>query len=49
MLITLTFAEDKGGTLMTLRQTQIPSETARQSHTHGWTGSFDRLEQYLAA
>ena len=49
MLITLTFTKDKSGTLMTLRQTQIPSESAHQSHTEGWTGSFDRLEQYLAA
>lgn len=49
MLIALTFAEDKDGTLMTLTQTQIPNESARQSHTHGWNGSFDRLERFLAS
>lgn len=48
MLITLEFAEDKGGTLMTLVQERIPSEKSRASHTHGWEGSFNGLEAYLA-
>ncbi len=49
MLITLTFTEVTGGTLMTLVQERIPTETARQSHNEGWTGSFNRLEKFLAA
>lgn len=49
MLVTLSFVEDKGGTLMTLVQTRVPNETARQSHNMGWTGSFERLERHLAA
>lgn len=49
MLVSLDFAEDKGGTLLTLVQERIPTETARERHTEGWQGSFDRLETYLAA
>jgi len=49
MLVTLTFVEDKGGTLLTLVQERIPTESARASHNHGWEGSFEKLERYLAA
>ena len=49
MLVTLSFAEVEGGTLMTLVQERIPRETARQAHSEGWTGSLKRLERYLAA
>lgn len=49
MLVTVTFAEVSGGTLMTLVQERLPRETARQSHKEGWTGSFNRLEKFLAA
>lgn len=49
MLVTLTFAEVEGGTLMTLVQERIPRETARQAHKEGWTSAFTCLEGYLAA
>jgi uncharacterized protein YndB with AHSA1/START domain len=49
MLVALNFAEDKGGTLMTLVQERIPSEQSRASHTHGWEGSFRKLEAFLSA
>ena len=49
MLVTLTFTEVGDGTLMTLVQEQVPSESARAAHNEGWTGSFKRLEKLLAA
>ena len=49
MLVTVSFAELEGGTLMTLVQERVPSESARQAHEGGWTGSLKRLERYLAA
>ena len=49
MLVTLTFAEDKGGTLLTLLQENIPTESAREHHTHGWNGAFNCLDGFLAA
>ena len=49
MLVTLDLAEAPGGTSMTLVQEHVPTETARGHHEQGWTGSFERLEQYLSA
>lgn len=49
MLVTLDFTEERGGTLLSLTQTKVPSERARDSHTEGWTGSFDCLADYLAS
>ncbi len=49
MLVTLDFAEDKGGTLMTLLQERIPSKSAREMHNQGWNSTLSCLEIYLAA
>ncbi len=48
--LALTF-EDHGGkkTKMTLRQSVFESVTARDMHQGGWSSSFDRLAEYLAA
>jgi uncharacterized protein YndB with AHSA1/START domain len=46
-LVTVTFKDDNGGTLMTLLHEQFFDEDARDRHNAGWTGTMDRLEQYL--
>jgi uncharacterized protein YndB with AHSA1/START domain len=47
-LVTVTFAEQKGKTLMTFRQVPFQSVEERDGHRGGWTSSFDRLEDYVA-
>lgn len=47
-LVTLTFKDDGGGTLMTLTHEQFFDEAARDSHQGGWNGAMDKLEMYLA-
>ncbi len=50
-LITLTFARDGAGTLMTFRQEGFVSAETRDGHNRGWNGegaSFDRLAAFLA-
>lgn len=49
MLVTLTFEEREGGTLVTLRQTGFHSIADRDGHGVGWSGTFDRLLDYLTA
>jgi uncharacterized protein YndB with AHSA1/START domain len=47
-LVTVTFKPDGEGTLMTLLHEQFFDEDARDRHNAGWTGSFDKLEKFLA-
>ncbi len=47
-LVTVTFKDDNGGTLMTLLHEQFFDEDARDRHNAGWTGTMERLEKYLA-
>ena len=47
-LVTITFKDDGGGTLMTLTHEQFFDEAARDSHQGGWNGAMDKLEKYLA-
>jgi uncharacterized protein YndB with AHSA1/START domain len=47
-LVTITFEEDGGKTLMTFRQTPFQSIAERDGHRLGWNGSFDRLMAALA-
>lgn len=47
-LVTLTFKNDNGGTLMTLLHEQFFDADARDRHNAGWTGTMDKLEKYLA-
>jgi uncharacterized protein YndB with AHSA1/START domain len=49
-LVTVTF-EDLGGTRtrLTLRHERFWSEPAAISHTGGWTGSLERLLQFISA
>jgi len=48
MLITVTFRRLGKQTEMTLRQENFENAERRDSHQHGWTGSFDKLAEYLA-
>ena len=56
MLTTVSFAEQKGGTLVTVQWIPIDAteeerrtfEAGRDSMQQGWSGTFEQLEQYLA-
>jgi uncharacterized protein YndB with AHSA1/START domain len=49
MLLTVTFEEKDGKTLLTMRQS-LPLELARQlGAPQGWNTSFDKLEAHLAS
>jgi uncharacterized protein YndB with AHSA1/START domain len=47
-LVTITFAEEPGKTMMTLHQAIFESVERRDGHRGGWTSSFDRLVEHLA-
>ena len=49
MLVTIELRPAKGGTNLTLIHERLPSDSARDKHQFGWTGSLDSLEQFLAA
>ena len=47
-LVTVLIEPDGDGSLLTLTHEQFFDEAARDRHSHGWTGSLDKLERYLA-
>jgi uncharacterized protein YndB with AHSA1/START domain len=47
-LVTVTFAEQNGKTLMTFRHEPFRSVEEREGHKGGWTSTFDRLDEHLA-
>lgn len=47
-VVTVTFKDDSGGTLMTLQHEQFFDDDARDRHQAGWNGTMDRLEKFLA-
>jgi hypothetical protein len=47
-LVTVEFAPDGTGTLLTLTHAQFFDEPARDRHRHGWDGALDKLERYFA-
>lgn len=49
MLLEVSFAEEGRKTRLTLRHTNLESETARELHGKGWTSTMERLAAYLAA
>lgn len=49
MLVTITFEEQDGKTLMKFRQSPFKSVEDRDGHRDGWNESFDRLTAYLRA
>jgi uncharacterized protein YndB with AHSA1/START domain len=48
-LIEIDFAETDGVTTVNFKHSGLWDEEAVQSHNYGWTGVFDKLENYLAA
>jgi uncharacterized protein YndB with AHSA1/START domain len=47
-IVTISVKADRGGSLLTLVHEQFFDEAARDRHEHGWSGSLDKLERYLA-
>ena len=48
MLVSITFAEDQGRTIVTLRHTGFESIASRDGHLSGWSSTLDRLTEILA-
>lgn len=48
LLITVSFAEERGGTRLTLRHTGIPAGETSEQCRAGWSESFDKLAGCLA-
>jgi uncharacterized protein YndB with AHSA1/START domain len=48
-VVTVTFAEQGGKTLMTMRQAPFATDSSRSGHSEGWNSTFDRLVDFLAA
>ncbi len=46
-LVTITFADQGGKTLMTFRQIPFQSAEERDGHRGGWTSAFDRFDDQL--
>lgn len=46
-LITVTFADQEGKTLMNFHQAIFESKEIRDDHNDGWTQFFDHLAEYL--
>jgi uncharacterized protein YndB with AHSA1/START domain len=46
-LVTISLKPDGDGTLMTFTHEQFFDEDARDRHNQGWTGAFEKLEDYL--
>ncbi len=49
MVVTITFAEQGGKTMMIFRQAEFLSVAERDAHRGGWTESIERCAVYLAA
>lgn len=48
MQVTLDFHATASGTRLVLHQTDFIDADARDSHEHGWQGSFDKLADFLS-
>ena len=46
--MTVTLKPDGAGTLLTLQHEQFVDSAAADGHLNGWSGSLDKLEQYVA-
>ncbi|HKI99717.1 MAG TPA: SRPBCC domain-containing protein [bacterium] len=46
-LVTVTFSESGGKTLMTFRQTEFESAASRDAHRGGWQSTMERFAAYL--
>ncbi|MGX5732929.1 SRPBCC family protein [Bosea thiooxidans] len=45
--VTVTFKPDGDGTILMLLHEKLFDDQAVRGHTHGWTGSMDKLEAYF--
>ena len=48
-LVTVTFEDADGGTLMVFRQTGFQTTASRDGHAEGWSSSFVNLDRHLTA
>ena len=48
LLVTVSLRADGDGTLLTLMHEQLFDTAARDGHQHGWSGSLDKLEKFIA-
>jgi uncharacterized protein YndB with AHSA1/START domain len=48
-IVTLDFEAQGSKTKLTFRQTGFTSEGSRDGHRGGWSETFDKLDEYLAA
>jgi uncharacterized protein YndB with AHSA1/START domain len=46
--VVVTFTEDDDGTLVTVAQTQIPTQEVREMNHFGWVGCLEGLEVFMA-
>jgi uncharacterized protein YndB with AHSA1/START domain len=46
--VTVLLKADGGGTLLTLHHEQLFDVPARDAHEHGWVGTLDKLEAFIA-
>ncbi|MGZ5186097.1 MAG: SRPBCC domain-containing protein [Caldimonas sp.] len=46
-LVTVSFSERDGATLLEMRHTGLPSATARDGHARGWNGTLNKLTDLL--
>ena len=46
-LVTIVFRKVAGGTQLEFRHEQLFDEKVRDDHKRGWSGSLDKLEQFL--
>lgn len=49
MLLTLTFEPTESGSRLTLHHANFVDAEARDQHNHGWSGSLEKLADFLAA
>ncbi|MBT6204600.1 MAG: SRPBCC domain-containing protein [Rhodospirillaceae bacterium] len=48
MLVTLTFNDVAGDTVLDLHQTLMPSDGSSRMHNQGWSSSFNKLDVFLS-
>jgi uncharacterized protein YndB with AHSA1/START domain len=48
-LVTINFAEEEGGTRLTIQQATFESSSVRNDHVRGWTEALDRLVEYVVS
>jgi uncharacterized protein YndB with AHSA1/START domain len=46
--VTVTLKPDGEGTILTLLHEKLFDDAAVRGHTHGWTGTMEKLEAYFA-